>query len=153
MTRSSWFLRRVAPIMAAFFALGATLCFAQNASELNAPTDKVQKGAMVDGVADGGQAAKAGISAHDFITAVEGTPAESWKRIIEALVRHKPGDTMSLTVAKASGGATAEVTLTLAPSPIDPSQPYMGLIFVVGNMLRVPKGQMPPDQRQPPPGV
>ena len=71
-------------------------------------------------------------------------------QIIEALMRHKPGDTMKLTVVKASDGTSSEVTLTLGANPRDQSMPYMGL-FVTSYMRIVPE-QVPPG-RQPSPGI
>ena len=49
----------------------AALSFAQGAPGRR--TTRLPKGAVVDEVIAGGPAARAGISAHDVITAVEGT--------------------------------------------------------------------------------
>jgi S1-C subfamily serine protease len=130
MTHPSSFQPRGILTVVVFVALTASLCFAQDTPELTIPTDKAQTGAMVDGVTAGGPAATAGILPHDTITAVEGTPVQSLRQILEALVQHNPGDTMGLTVVRASDGTTTEVTMVLATNPIDPSQPYMGLTFI-----------------------
>jgi C-terminal processing protease CtpA/Prc len=94
-----------------------------------------------------GPAAKAGISAHDIISAVEGTPVQSLKQIARAMARHKPGDTMALTVARASDGTITKVTMTLGTNPSDVSRAYMGLTLI-GYTLLVAQGEMTPAQRQ-----
>ena len=152
MTRSFSFSCHVASIVTAFLAFTTSLCFAQNSPESVVQTDK-DYGVMVDGVTAGGPAAKARISTHDIIAAIEGSPVRSLEQIVEALARHKPGDTMEVTVLRASDGAMKKVQMTLGANPIDPSQPYMGLTVTVGYMLLVPEGEIPPVQRRPPPGT
>ena len=134
-------------------SITATVCFAQNTTELVIRTDTAQKGAIVAEVTADGPAAKAGISAYDIVTAVEGTAVRSPLQILEALARHKPGDTMKLTVARASDGSLTEVTITLGASPRNPSQPYMGLTFDLGYILLMPEDGMPPAQKEAPPGI
>jgi S1-C subfamily serine protease len=133
--------RRLASVAALLLALAAGLGFAQDA-EPRPPSDgSLPHGALVDEVTAGGPAAKAGISAHDVITEIEGTELRSVNQIIEALMRHKPGDDMKLTVVKASDGTRAEVTLTLGTNPRDQSVPYMGLF--VTSWVRLPPPQAP----------
>jgi S1-C subfamily serine protease len=152
MTHSSSFLRRVVSIMAVFLALSAALCFAQNTPGLTIPSTKAPEGALVDSVTADGPAAKAGISVHDIITAVEGTAVQSLNQILEALARHKPGDTMELTVARASDGSRTDVTMTLGANPRDPSRAYMGLA-VLAVIFLVPESVSPPAERQGPHGI
>jgi len=140
--------------MAAILAFTSTLCFAQNAPGSTILTDKVQNGAIVDEVTADGPAAKAGISAHDVITDVEGTALQSLNQIAKALARHKPGDTMELTVARASDGAVTEVTMTLGANPGDASRAYMGLTLTGYMFFLVrPEDGTPPARRQAPPGI
>ena len=63
--------RRVRSITAVFLALTAALCSAYATPEL-VLTNRPLAGALVDHVNIDGPAAKAGISAHDLITAVDG---------------------------------------------------------------------------------
>ncbi len=139
--------RRLVSVAAALLALTAGLGFAQDA-EPRPPNDgNLPPGALVDEVTAGGPAAKAGISARDVITEIEGTELRSVNQIIETLMRHKPGDDMKLTVVKASDGTRAEVTLTLGANPRDQSVPYMGLF--VTSYVRLPPPQIPtPPGRQ-----
>jgi S1-C subfamily serine protease len=94
---------------------------------------------MIDEVTAGGPAAKAGISAHDIIVAIDGAPVHSLKPIFEALGKHKPGEAMQLTIVRGPQGTVTDVTMTLGASPMDPSRPYMGLSVSV-YMLLVPGG-------------
>jgi S1-C subfamily serine protease len=111
--------------------------------------NKAQTGATVEDVTAGGPAAKAGIAAHDIITGVEGAPLQSLMQIVEALARHKPGDSMELTIIRAADGTSTEVTMTLGANPNDASQPYMGLT-IVGYLILVPDNRMTPEQQAPP---
>jgi S1-C subfamily serine protease len=104
---------------------------------------------MVDEVTPDGPAAKAGISAHDLITSIDGTAVRSVRQFAEALGRHKPGEAMELTLVRASDGSHAEVTVTLGSNPKDASRAYIGL-SIVEYMLLVPEGQTPPSQKQAP---
>ncbi|MGA2478255.1 MAG: PDZ domain-containing protein [Spirochaetia bacterium] len=137
------FFRRLLLSAAVLMAFSAALGFGQ---------DLPPQGAVVDEVTLGGPAAKAGISAHDVITEIEGIPLQSMEQIIEALQRHKPGDTMKLTVVKASDGTRAEVTLTLGENPRDQSVPYMGL-FVTSYMRLVPERIPAPPGTRSGPGI
>lgn len=134
--------------IAGFLALTTTLCFAQASPAPTGNTDKDQAGVMIDGVAAGGPAAKAGVSVHDIIVAVDGTPVHSLQPILQALEKHKPGDPMQLTIARWPKGTLTSVTMTLGANPIEPSQAYMGLSVTVGYMLLVPGGKIPPTQGQ-----
>jgi S1-C subfamily serine protease len=144
-------LRCAVALMAA--VLPAASSFPQGAPG-PATTDTAPKGALVDTVVAGGPAARAGISAHDVITAVEGTAVENLKQVAEALARHKPGDTMELTVARSSDRAITEVTLTLGADPTDASRPYMGLTLL-GYLFFFfpPQGGTPPPRAEQQPGV
>ena len=134
---------------AIFLAFTAALGFGQGARTF---PDEAPQGALVDEVTADGPAAEAGISAHDIITAIDGTAIRSVKQIIEALERHQPGDTMEMTVARATDGTTAEVNLTLGANPRDASVPYMGL-SVISYMLLVPEAANTPSEQHAAPGI
>ncbi|MGA2640214.1 MAG: PDZ domain-containing protein [Spirochaetia bacterium] len=150
--RVSSFPFRVVSTVAIFLAFSATVGFGQNGPGLTMPPNTAPRGAMVTEVTPDGPAEKAGISPHDIITAVDGTAVQSPRQIVEDLARHKPGDTMELTVAQASDGTTSEVTLTLGANPHEASQPYMGL-SVRAYILLVPEDGGAPGQKQVPPGI
>lgn len=112
-------------------------------------TNETQTGATVEDVTADGPAAKAGIVANDIITAVEGAPLQSLMQIVEALARHKPGDSMELTINHAADGTSTEVTMTLGANPSNASRPYMGLT-ITGYLLIVPDNRTTPEQQAPP---
>lgn len=148
---------RIAVIAAISLIFSAAAGFAQAASgsapdPAPAPGDKAP-GLVIDAVSPGGPAEKAGLAAHDVITAIEGTSIHSVPQIVEALARHKPGDTMEVTVITASGGAEKKVTMTLGVSPVSSTQPYMGLTIALGSVLLVPEGQAPQTPKPALPGV
>ena len=151
-THLSTFTGRVISGVVMALALAAPPSFALNTPAQTLLTDETPRGAVVDTVTPDGPAAKAGISAHDIIVAIEGTPVQSMKQIIDDLARHKPGDTMELTLARASDGARTEVTMTLGANPRDASRPYMGLSVIVF-MLLVPEGEPMPSEERGPPGI
>jgi S1-C subfamily serine protease len=63
-----------------------------------------------------GPAAVAGVVAGDVITAVDGAPLGTPAALAQALQRHAPGDTVTLTVQHADG-TKAELSVTLAAAP------------------------------------
>jgi S1-C subfamily serine protease len=88
------------------------------------------EGVLVASVANGSPAAKAGIKGGtkqvdlqgqpyvvggDVITAINGEKLAGMDDLAAAILQHKPGDTVKLTVA--SGGKTKDVTVTLAVRP------------------------------------
>jgi S1-C subfamily serine protease len=88
------------------------------------------EGVLVAAVSDGSPAAKAGIkggSQHtdlqgqlyvvggDVITAVDGETLSGMEELGAAITKHKPGDTVTLTVV--SGGKTSAVKVTLVERP------------------------------------
>jgi S1-C subfamily serine protease len=88
------------------------------------------EGVLVASVANGSPAAKAGIKGGtkqvdlqgqpyvvggDVITAINGKKLASMDDLAAAVLQHKPGDTVKLTVV--SGGKTKDVTVTLAVRP------------------------------------
>ena len=107
---------------------------------------------MVGLVTPGEPASQAGIPADDIILSIEGTPVQSIRQIVDALLRHEPGDTMEMTIAKASDGTSAEVTMTLGSDPRGGPLPYMGLTILV-TLLLVPEDGLPDPGGTVPPGI
>jgi membrane-associated protease RseP (regulator of RpoE activity) len=142
---------RIITAVSAFTVLSAVLCFSQN-SGTDTLTEEAAQGVAVGHVTPGGPAAQAGISADDIIMSIEGTPVQSIRQIIEALLGHEPGDTMEMTIARASDGTSAEITMTLGSDPHGGPRPYMGLSIDVA-LLLVPEGELPDAGRQAPPGI
>ncbi len=58
-------------------------------------------GALISEVLSGSPAEKAGLKAGDFIQAVDGVQLENPSALSEIIARHKPGDTVTLTVINA----------------------------------------------------
>jgi len=140
-------------VLASIVALSTTsLCFAQDSSGSTSPTDNEPEGVSVAAVAAGGPAASAGVSTHDIITAVDGSPVRSWEQLTEALKGLRPGDTMELTLLRAPDRTLKGVAVTLGANPADPSLPWMGLtITLPGYLLLVPAS--PPAQGRVPSGT
>jgi PDZ domain-containing protein len=76
---------------------------------LGYPVAEHGDGALVGAIANGEIPAKGQIAAGDVITAVDTTPAHLAQEAIGALQRHKPGDTVTLTVTKKDGTVTHPV--------------------------------------------
>lgn len=72
-------------------------------------------------VTAGTPAADAGLQAGDVITAVDGVTIDQHNQFInEAIMNHKPGDTIKLTVDR--NGQTQQITVTLGTRPADLNQ-------------------------------
>ena len=69
------------------------------------------EGAYVSNVTPGGPAAKAGISAGDVLTKINGVAIKSSLELTHQLLKYKPGDTVSVTVFR--DNKTLEVSLVL----------------------------------------
>ncbi len=72
----------------------------------------VQEGAVVTEVDPNSPAGRAGLQEEDVITAIDGKTVSQEYPLIRALLTHKPGDTITLTVLR--GGKSMEFKLTLA---------------------------------------
>ena len=99
------------------------------ASSLGVSTDQ---GVLVADVVAGSPAGKAGIkggprqtmlqgqlyvTGGDVITRFDGTMLESTEELAAAVLAHKPGDVVTLTVIPSSGGSTHDVKVTLTARP------------------------------------
>lgn len=62
-----------------------------------------------------GPAAKAGLQEGDVITKVEGTAIDEKTSLVSLLGKHKPGDTVTLTVVRGEDTKTIDVTLEANP--------------------------------------
>ena len=90
----------------------------------------VSQGVLVADVACGSPAAKAGIkggsqqtaiqgqayvTGGDVITAIDGTAVTSAEQLAAAIMQHKPGDTVTVTVVR--DGSTQQLKATLSQRP------------------------------------
>ena len=68
---------------------------------LGYPVAEHGSGALIAGLPDGDVPARGILEEGDAITAINGTPTKLAQEAISVLQRHKPGDTISVTIAKA----------------------------------------------------
>jgi S1-C subfamily serine protease len=80
-----------------------------------APSTGSQAGALVQEVAAGSPAAKAGLRVGDLIVAIDGQPVQSYGQLVGRIRDHKPSDKVTLKVAR--GGNETTITATLAERP------------------------------------
>jgi S1-C subfamily serine protease len=76
----------------------------------------VDQGAFVSSVESGSAADAAGIRRGDVIVDVDGTAITSSEDVINAVRRHSPGDTISITIDRDGDQQTFEVTLRARPA-------------------------------------
>jgi S1-C subfamily serine protease len=74
-----------------------------------------QDGAVVQDVASGSPAAKAGLQVGDLVTAIDGKTIQSSAEMVAAIRDHKPGDKVSVTVNR--GGNQTTISATLGERP------------------------------------
>jgi putative serine protease PepD len=72
-------------------------------------------GAFVGQVAAGGPAGRAGVKTGDVITAIDGRKIGGSSDLVATIAAHKPGDKITLTVARS--GRTDQLTVTLGVQP------------------------------------
>jgi S1-C subfamily serine protease len=77
---------------------------------------EVDQGAYVSSVSSGSAAADAGIRAGDVIVKVDGDRVTSSEDVINAVRRHTPGDTISVTVNRSGTERTFEIKLRSRPT-------------------------------------
>ena len=82
------------------------------AARLNLPS---KPGMIVTSLVQDGPSARAGVQQGDVIVAVDGKPITDESTLSRILLSHKPGDKITLTVARGSGQQTITVTLGMAP--------------------------------------
>lgn len=78
------------------------------------PVDNSTTGVLVINVIAGSPAEKAGIKAQDVITAVDGKEVKSPENLLQAVLGHKAGDTIKVTINRS--GQSQELNVTLASS-------------------------------------
>lgn len=86
----------------------------------------VEEGVVLDYVAPGSPAAKAGLGQHDIILEVNGESIGSQDELREAIQAHKPGDKVTLAVL--SKGEEGEREVEMAERPREPGNPPPGVI-------------------------
>jgi S1-C subfamily serine protease len=91
------------------------------------------EGALVENVAAGSPAEKAGVKQGDVILSVDGTRIDEGKGLGDLITAKKIGDTVTLSVASAAPGELGqprEVKVTLEKSP-DKNVPYLGVQYTM----------------------
>jgi len=78
---------------------------------------QAQDGAVIGQVVPGSPAATAGLQPRDIITAIDGQQLQGESALAEAINRHKPGDTISLSVLRGRQQVTVQVRLGELPTP------------------------------------
>jgi S1-C subfamily serine protease len=117
------------------------------------PGPGMMAGARVAEVSANSPAAKAGIKPRDLITRVEGVTVSNPQQVVDAVSKHKPGDTMVVTISRRAQDKDSDVTVTLGQNPGDASKAWMGLSMSSftggrgpawdndgGGMMRQPRG-------------
>jgi S1-C subfamily serine protease len=92
------------------------------------------EGALVENVAAGSPADKAGLTQGDVILSVDGTRIDAEKSLGDLIAGKKVGDTVTLSVgslARGEQGQPHDVKVTLAKSP-DRDAPYLGVQYRMG---------------------
>lgn len=91
------------------------------------PSQTIAAGAQVTDVDPTSPAATAGLQTGDTITAVDNTPVDANHPLTDLISARKPGDTVTLAVARGSQNLTLKITL--GQSPNDNTQAYMGIRY------------------------
>jgi S1-C subfamily serine protease len=91
------------------------------------PGPAMMAGAFVVEVSKDSPADKAGIKARDLITKVDGTVVSDPQEVADAVAKHKPGDTLSVSFYRRAEDKDTDVTVTLGASPNDATKAYMGV--------------------------
>jgi serine protease Do len=101
---------------AAYLGVSTVTITSSLASQLGLP---VQEGALVQGLAPGGPAQRAGVRPGDVIVAFEGEAVPSSERLQELILDREAGDEVEVTVIDESGDRrTLSVTLAIRPLPV-----------------------------------
>jgi S1-C subfamily serine protease len=84
-------------------------------------------GVRVTGVTDGGPAAKAGIERGDLLTSIDGLSVLTAREVAAAIRGHKPGDTVTVGVARGADGDEADLQVSLTADPKDKAKAFLGV--------------------------
>jgi S1-C subfamily serine protease len=87
----------------------------------------MMRGAFVVDVTAGGPAAKAGIEPRDVVTSVDGAPVTNPQQVVEVVGKHKPGDSLAVTVFRRADGKQTDITVTLGQNPNDAGKAGLGV--------------------------
>jgi S1-C subfamily serine protease len=77
-------------------------------------------GVLIAGVQRGGPAAQAGIQPGDVITGLDDSPASNTIEIMNAIAKHRPGDTVRLHVDRLGSRMVLDVTVIERPNASNP---------------------------------
>jgi S1-C subfamily serine protease len=91
------------------------------------PGPGMMAGAFIIEVTADGPAAKAGIQARDVVIKVDGVQVTSPQQVVDAVGKHKPGDTLAVTVFRRADGKQADITATLGENPKDAAKAWLGM--------------------------
>jgi hypothetical protein len=75
------------------------------------------KGVKLDGVSEGSPAEKAGLKGGDVVVKFDGKPIANIEDYMEGLNKHRPGDTVEITVERDGKEESVKVTLGSRPAP------------------------------------
>jgi putative serine protease PepD len=95
--------------------LGTAQVRPSNAPAPRAPRSTSQPGVPIGNLEPSGPAAAAGVRTGDLVTQIDGRDLYSPDDLLQALVVHKPGDSVQLSIQRQSGPVTVAVTLGEAP--------------------------------------
>lgn len=88
---------------------------ARNLEAHEKPAMRVDRGALVGQVAPGSPAEAAGVLPWDVVIAVDGEPIGDAAALVQAIGRHRPGDTVTVRVVRQGQTGEFSVRLTSAP--------------------------------------
>lgn len=80
---------------------------------------QVDAGVLVESVEAGSCAEAAGIAEGDIIVAADGKEVSSMSELVTLKNKHKPGETMTVTLARSNGNIDVELILDEEPQPED----------------------------------
>jgi len=109
------------------------------------PGSGARQGAIIRQVVEDSPAEAAGLRKGDVITAIDGESVESPRALADAVTEHKPGDTITLTVARGDETAERDIEVRLTEDPEEERSAYLGVVIGGFFMLRLEDGELPPD--------
>jgi S1-C subfamily serine protease len=87
----------------------------------------MMSGAIVVDVAADSPASRAGIQPRDVVLKVDGAAVTAPPQVADAVAKHKPGDTIAITVYRRADGKQTDLTVTLGKNPKDPGKAWLGV--------------------------
>jgi putative serine protease PepD len=98
------------PVQHAYLGISSSASSANQESLSTHP-----QGVLIESVATGGPAARAGLEVNDVIEAIDSTKITSFDQLVSMLAQDNPGQTITLTILRA--GQTKHVKVTLGNRP------------------------------------